>query len=161
MSVMETVGIADFKLTKPPKELATYALGSCVGICIYDANLKLAGLSHILLPDSQATHGIVDKMKYADTAIPELVRRMEIFGAKKFSLKAKIIGGAQMFASNNNVATMNIGERNILATREQLKKLRIPIVAEEVGGTHGRTIYFNPQDGSVRVKSVSKAEKII
>lgn len=45
-----TVGIADAKTVSRDGVLVTYALGSCVGVCLYDAALPLAGMVHILLP---------------------------------------------------------------------------------------------------------------
>ncbi|MEG1778040.1 MAG: chemotaxis protein CheD, partial [Angelakisella sp.] len=78
MSKTITVGISDLNAVKAPDILVTYALGSCVGICLYDANSRIAGLSHIMLPDSsQIVGGASQIMKFADTGIVELLRTME------------------------------------------------------------------------------------
>ena len=72
-----TIGISDLKVCRPPDVLVTYALGSCVGICLLDSVAGVGGLSHIMLPDStQATNGAATPMRFADTAIPMLIREM-------------------------------------------------------------------------------------
>ena len=68
MSATIKVGISDLNVARSPDIVMTYALGSCVGICLYDRGKKIAGLSHIMLPDSTATHGAVQVARFADTA---------------------------------------------------------------------------------------------
>ena len=92
MSATIKVGIADLNVAQSPDILVTYALGSCVGICLYDRVKKIAGLSHIMLPDSTVTHGAVQIARFADTAIPKLVQQMVARGATKRVLTAKIAG---------------------------------------------------------------------
>ena len=108
MSATIKVGIADLNVAQSPDILVTYALGSCVGICLYDRVKKIAGLSHIMLPDSTVTHGAVQIARFADTAIPKLVQQMVARGATKRVLTAKIAGGARMFASANNSSLSNM-----------------------------------------------------
>lgn len=161
MSSTITVGIAEFQVAKSPDVLVTYALGSCVGICIYDTSAKIGGLSHIMLPDSTAiTHNSQQIGKFADTALVHMVKRMETMGAKKIFMKAKIAGGAQMFAAMSNSAIANIGQRNVIAVKTALLKLSIPIIAEDTGKDYGRTLYFNTEDGTMKIKSVNRGEWI-
>lgn len=159
MSKTITVGISDLNIAKAPDILVTYALGSCVGICLYDAMAKVAGLSHIMLPSSVLiTNGADQAYKFADTAIVILLRKMESMGASPVRIKAKIAGGAQMFAAMSNSSIANIGQRNISAVKENLARLRIPIIAEDTGKDYGRTLYFDSTDGSMRIKSANKGE---
>ena len=103
MNQVIKVGIADLNVAKNGDSLITYALGSCVGICLYDNVAKVAGLSHIMLPSSSGFSPVgKTEDKFADTAIIRLVRLMEQSGARPARLKAKIAGGAQMFACVNN-----------------------------------------------------------
>lgn len=51
------VGIADLKVAKAPNILRTAGLGSCVGVILYDVNKKIAGMAHIMLPDSSLARG--------------------------------------------------------------------------------------------------------
>ena len=160
MSQTFTVGISDLKVAKNDDRLITYALGSCVGICLYDRAAKVAGLSHIMLPTSQgfsATGTLAHK--FADTAIPILVKEMVRNGANAMRLQAKIAGGAQMFACSNNSSLSAIGERNVQSVKAELAKLRIPIVAEDTGANYGRTQLFSATDGVMTIKSVSRGEK--
>lgn len=161
MSNTIKVGIADLNIAKNGDILVTYALGSCVGICIFDSVRKIAGLSHIMLPASAGFSPTGNQIyKFADLAIPALIEMMEANGAKKICMKAKIAGGAKMFANVNNSALANIGERNVVAVKETLQRLHIPIVVEDTGKDYGRTQYFSSVDGSMTIKSVNRGEKV-
>jgi chemotaxis protein CheD len=150
MANLIIIGISDFKIGRAPDILVTYALGSCVGTCLYDSALHLAGLSHILLPESSICKEDHNIMKYADTAIAELVRELEAAGASRRRLTAKIAGGAKMFATTGT----SMGERNIAAVKSELQRLCIPIIGEDTGSNYGRTVEFHTDDGSVLIKSV-------
>lgn len=153
------VGISDLNVVRAPDTLVTYALGSCVGICLYDANAKIAGLSHIMLPSSKEMANMKQEIyKYADTAIVALLQKMQSMGARPIYLKAKIAGGAQMFNGNSNSSLSRIGQRNVAAVKAELARLRIPIIAEDTGKNYGRTLYLDASDGSMRIKSVNRGE---
>lgn len=159
MSKTIVVGISDLNVAMNGDILVTYALGSCVGICLYDPVMKIAGLSHIMLPtikdfkDSNA-----QKEKFADSAIELLLEKMVKAGAMKIRVRAKIAGGAQMFAPVNNTSLAGIGERNVKAVKDELSRLRIPITAQDTGNNYGRTLSLSSDDGSMRIKSVNKGE---
>ena len=91
-----TIGIADMKLAKGEGMLITYALGSCIGICLHDPMLKLGALVHIMLPINMEA-GRTNVMKYADTGIKETLKQMEAMGARRTRITAKIAGGAKIF----------------------------------------------------------------
>lgn len=148
-----SIGISDWKICFSPDVLVTYALGSCVGICLYDKLKQIGGLSHIMLPDSKNINDgtVVNRMKFADTAIPDMYNKMLAMGAMHNRITAKITGGALMFATSSE--RFNIGERNVIAVKEALSKLRIPIIANDTGLNYGRTVFFYPETGSVEVKS--------
>lgn len=149
------IGIADMKTAQTSGRLVTYALGSCVGICIYDSRTRIAGLSHILLPVANDAGGKkpVEVMKYANTAIPELIARMEKMGASRKNMTVKIIGGAQMFQTQGNSSTAQIGQRNVAAVKDALRKERLSIHAEETGENYGRTVFMDVATGGVTVKT--------
>ncbi|WP_181348714.1 chemotaxis protein CheD [Thalassobacillus sp. CUG 92003] len=151
------VGIAEWDIVKAPNLIRTSGLGSCVGVVLYDDRQGMAGLAHIMLPDSaMAKHDPFPVGKYADTAVMELYRQMVQQGAGKYNVKAKLAGGAQMFQFQAANDMMRIGSRNINAIREQLQTLRIPIVAEDIGGTKGRTIEFDPGTMRLNIRTVHK-----
>jgi len=153
-----SVGISDYKTSKAPDTLVTYALGSCVGVALYDPWGHIGGLSHVMLPSSslRTAGGIDDRMKYADTAIPDLAGELERMGARRGSLVAKLIGGANMFNLKGSSFVDTIGERNVAAARSELMRLGIPIVAEDVGSNYGRTVFFQLDDGKVQIHSFGR-----
>ncbi|MCL2056383.1 MAG: chemotaxis protein CheD [Oscillospiraceae bacterium] len=156
------IGISDLKVARPPDTLITYALGSCVGICLLDAAAHVAGLSHIMLPDSKLSPNDKNIAKFADSAIPELVRQMEKLGANRARMKAKIAGGAQMFevkgATTANAA-WQVGQRNVASVKTALQVLHIPIIAQDILENYGRTVTFEPATGVMGVKALNRPVK--
>ncbi|MCE5220790.1 MAG: chemotaxis protein CheD [Clostridium sp.] len=148
------VGIADLNLVLDPGSIMTIGLGSCIGIALYDKTLKVAGLAHIMLPDSTQFKSNTNPMKFADLAIPMLIEKMEEQGCKKRNLIAKIAGGASMFNFSDKSIISDIGKRNGEAVKKTLKDEAIPIVAEEIGGNKGRTMIVQANDGKVVLKVV-------
>ena len=158
---MIRVGMADLNICSSPDAITTLGLGSCVGIVLYDATLKLAGLAHIMLPDSTQIRSNSNVAKFADTGIDALIQLMEKNGAQKRRLIAKIAGGAQMFAFSSENSMLCVGKRNVEATKKKLESLGIKIIAEDTGDSYGRTIEFYPETGELLIKTVGKTQKII
>ncbi len=158
---METikVKIADLAALKGTGILVTVGLGSCVGIALYDERGKVAGLSHVLLSDStQFKHKKeLNPAKFADTAIPALIKDMEKLGGVKRNLVAKIAGGSQLFKSNSNM--MKVGDKNVEMVKKTLSSLSIPLIAEDVGGNYGRTMKFEVDTGVVYISTVGREIK--
>lgn len=156
------VGIADLKIVTAPDLIRTSGLGSCVGVVLYDEVIQVAGLAHVLLPDSSLTKQTkMNHYKYADTAIPILIRKLVEHGARKSMLKAKIAGGAQMFQFASNSDVMRIGPRNAEAVQKELLACQIPIISSDLGGNAGRTIEFDPVTSKLKVRKVNKEESYI
>ena len=141
MSDKLIIGIADMKMAKGEGMLVTYALGSCIGICLHDPVLKLGALVHIMLPVNMEA-GRKTPMKYADTGIRETLRLMEGKGASRNRITAKIAGGAKMFEVGSS-SLGNIGQRNIESVHMNLKKEGIRLLKEDVGGTVARTLLLD------------------
>jgi chemotaxis protein CheD len=141
------IGIGEYRVGSFP--MMTIGLGSCIGLTLYDANLKLGAMVHIMLPESA---GRTDRPgKYADTAIPTLIKELNALGSKNRSLVAKMAGGACMFEYFG--ANLNIGERNAERVRVLLKENHIQLAAEDVGGKVGRSVTFLPAShGSVSIR---------
>jgi len=161
MNEMIKVGMADLNVCASPNALTTLGLGSCVGIVLYDPVRKIAGMVHVMLPDSTKILNNANKAKFADTGIDELITQMLTLGAERRVLIAKIAGGAQMFAFSNTNEMMRIGERNIEATKLKLCDLGIGLKAEDTGANYGRTIEFYPETGALLIKSVGKDRKTL
>lgn len=152
-----TVGIADMKILQWNGELITFALGSCIGICLYDPNIKLAALIHIMLPINMEA-GRKNTMKYADTGIRETIAQLTAKGARKDRLVAKIAGGAKMFEVAGNSTLGNIGQRNIESVRMNLRKEGIRIISENVGGSVARTLSFFPENGIGKIRAYGQPD---
>lgn len=160
MGEMLKVGMADLKVCRPPNNLTTIGLGSCVGIVLYDPITKISGLVHIMLPDSTQISNNLNPAKFADTGIQKLFEAVIEMGAKKTMLVSKIAGGARMFGlfNESNSPTTNIGERNVEATRKKLKELGIRLVAEDTGLDYGRTVEFYSETGDYLIKAVGRPQ---
>ena len=153
------IGIADMNMAKGEGMLVTYALGSCIGICLHDPVLKLGALVHIMLPVNMEA-GRKTPMKYADTGIRETLRLMESKGASRNRITAKIAGGAKMFEVGSS-SLGNIGQRNIESVHINLKKEGIRLLKEDVGGSVARTLLFDVNSGLGCVRSYGRPELII
>ncbi|MCZ8520031.1 MULTISPECIES: chemotaxis protein CheD [Paenibacillus] len=154
------VGMADLNVAHQTGVLKTTGLGSCVGITLYDSTAKVAGMAHVMLPSSEiAREGTLNIAKYADTALPEMVRMMEKLGAQVRRMEAKMAGGAQMFSFGSQSETMRIGPRNVESCKAFLNEHRIPLKAEDTGGSFGRTIEFNCETGLLSIRSVQHGVK--
>lgn len=150
------VGIADLNVVLDPGAIMTIGLGSCIGIALYDKTTKVAGLAHIMLPDSTQFKSNTNPMKFADLAVPMLIEKMEKQGCSKRNIVAKIAGGASMFNFSDKSIISDIGKRNSEAVKKALKDESIRIIAEEIGGNKGRTMILKANDGSVILKVVGQ-----
>ncbi len=155
------VGIADSAIVASPDKLITMGLGSCIGIALYDREKKVAGLVHIMLPDSKQFKDIVNPLKYADLGVEILFKEMLAFGCSKGNIVAKIAGGASMFKFSDKKIISDIGKRNGEATINAIKKLEIPIMGEDIGGNKGRTMIIESEDGLVTVRSIGSSIKTL
>ncbi len=157
------VGMSQLAIVKSPGKIEAQALGSCVGIVLYDSCAKIGGVAHALLPDiidaNESSRG--NLAKFASTAVDELLVQMEKQGANRKLVKAKIAGGANMFPDLTSRKEFLIGKRNTDSARNKLKELNIAVIAEETGGTFGRTITLDTATGKLRVKTILHGEREI
>ena len=146
-----------------PSTLIALGLGSCIGCAIYDKEKRIGGLAHVMLPESRecmkGNEGL-NMNKFADVAIPSMVDEMKHKGCSIDRMTAKIAGGAHMFKGLIESETMDIGKRNDNAVREELKKLKIPLLAHETGGFIGRTIRFDTVTGKLTIKTKDEVKEI-
>lgn len=134
------LGLGELRVGKCP--MGTIGLGSCIALILHDQRRSLAGLAHIMLPESR---GEVDRPgKFADTAIDALLGEMGRAGSTKSSITAIVVGGASMFEFSAN--SLNIGERNAVAVKRLLQEQGIRIEHEETGGKVGRSVYYWPEE---------------
>lgn len=143
------VGVGEVCVGRSPDVIST-VLGSCVGVMIYDRESGVGGLAHVMLPDSEGRSD--QPAKYADTAVPELLRQLTLKGANPAKMRAKIAGGAKMFEFKKKTVFSDIGMCNIEAVRGALSSERIPLAVEDTGENFGRNVEFHLDTGKVIVK---------
>ena len=154
----QVVGIAEMKLSKEGGDiLVTYALGSCLGVCIYDPVAKVAGLLHAMLPSAAATkdQGQTQPAKFVDSGITTLFKAAYRLGAKKERIVVKVAGGASI-ANGGELDSFQIGKRNLVALKKIFWKNGVLIRGEDVGGHISRTVTLDVASGEVRIKSNGK-----
>ncbi len=150
-------GIGQGVITKAPDVIFVRALGSCVAVTLYDGVRKIGGMAHIMLPLSPGANG-KEPYHYADTAIRALLANLCAKGAQKRSLKAKAVGGAQMFCSETDGG---IGFENIASVKSILQREGIPLMAEDTGGNRGRNAEFHLDSGKMKVTAIGQMAKEI
>lgn len=159
-NVTHTVGISEMKVSGQEGDvLVTYSLGSCVGLSLYDPQVKVGGLIHCMLPLSRID---LDKAKanpcmFTDTGVPKLIQAVLDMGGSRRRLIAKVAGAAAPLSDNG---VFKIGERNYVVLRKVLWKNDILIAAESVGGTAARTMYLHMDSGKTTIKSGGKETEL-
>jgi chemotaxis protein CheD len=149
--------------------LMAYGLGACVGVCVYDPVLRVAGLAHVVLPEQRKFSTGSGKGrpesptgKFADTAIPFLVNEICRHGGEATNLRATIAGGAHIFSHSaldgTPISRLEIGLRNVAAVTDALARHGITLYATDVGGCHGRTVQLRVNDGLVTVCPIGAEE---
>jgi len=165
MAELIRVGMSEIAVSRSPDVLVAIGLGSCVGVCFYDPFLKCGGMAHVMLPDSEQILGagaeVTKPGKFADTALPELLRRMVEMGALAQRLEVKIAGGAQMFNLNGGNDRLQIGPRNVEAIERILAKMNLKLTGKNTGGNHGRSVRFDLATGLVTVRIIGAPDIII
>ena len=135
--------------------LVSLGLGSCIGLALLDRRVGVAGLAHVVLPDSGG-NAPAGAWKFADFAVPELIHRVVNLGGRRGMLEAAMVGGASMFAVSRS--SLEVGQRNEAAVREQLAAHRINVIAAETGGDRGRTIRVHVGSNRVTVREAGGVE---
>ncbi len=146
------VGVGDMAISNNPDlTLVTYSLGSCLGIAIFDPVSRVGGLLHVMLPDST-----IDPVKasarpgmFIDTGVPALFRAAYELRADKRRIQIYVVGGAQIM---DNSGFFNIGKRNCEALESLFRQHQLPVVGQQVGGLHNRTMFLRLHSGQVTLK---------
>lgn len=155
MSAREiVVRVADFQVGRGEDVLITVGLGSCIAIVLHDAQASVGGLAHVLLPSPGLGRQDANPAKFPQLAVPRLLELMAREGASPRRITARLAGGASMFAALSPPGTIQMGERNVVASRQVLHGLGIPLVGEAVGGEFGRTVRLFVDSGRVEIRSV-------
>ena len=161
--MMRRVGIAQLAVVKSPDRIEAQALGSCVAVVFYEPFAKIGGVAHAMLPDikyaKKSSQG--NMAKFVDSAIDILLKSMLDSGAKKPFIEAKLAGGANMFPDVTIDDSMQVGRRNSESAKRCLEKTGIPIIAEDLGGTFGRTVILDTETGKLEVRTIAHGTRHI
>ena len=155
-----TVGVADLKLSNDTgSALVTYALGSCIGVTIYDPIAKVGGMLHFMLPESKvnAEKAKTNPAMFADTGVPALFKQAYELGAKKSRLIVCAAGGAEVLADDGH---FKVGKRNRTMLRKLFWKNNILLSADDTGGSISRTLMMTLADGEIVVRTKGKETKL-
>jgi chemotaxis protein CheD len=155
------VGLGQFVVLQGSGTAASYGLGSCVAVLMHDADAKVGGLAHVVLPSAQLSRERNNPARFAETAVPVLVSEMLRAGAVRGRLRARLVGGASMFAALTPAGSVQMGQRNLNACRTALQKAGVPVVTEAVGGEIGRSLWFDVATGTVTVRSVGREPEVL
>lgn len=154
------VGISEMRISDDPGEvLVTYALGSCVGLTLFDPVTRTGGLLHSMLPLSKIdpAKAARNPQMFVDTGVSALLQALFDRGAQRKDLVAKVAGASNIMDANG---VFNIGERNHTVLRKILWKNDILVSGEDVGGSAPRTMYLHLGTGKTVLK-VQGTEKEI
>lgn len=157
------VSMAQIVATKN-KDTVLYSpgLGSCIGVAMYDPVAKCSCLGHVVLPDSNLGRRNGKPGKFMNTAIPEMLKEIAKYGARKKNIVIKAAGGAKMFSAGKEMSNVfSIGERNYEALKMALKSEGLLLTNYDVGGTEGRTLSLACINGEVSVRTVSKILRVL
>jgi chemotaxis protein CheD len=160
-AVDRVVGLGHFAVLQGGGTLASYGLGSCVGVAMYDAAARVGGLVHVVLPSGQLSRDRSNPARFAESAVPLVLGEMLRAGAVRGRITARLVGGASMFATLTPAGTVQMGQRNLNACRLALQKAGIPVAGEAVGGEIGRSLWFDVGTGAVTVRSFGRGPEAL
>lgn len=150
------VRMAEYAVSTRP--MRSNGLGSCVAVALLDPEASVGGLAHVMLPDSDRREGD-PPAKFADTAVPHLVREVVARGGQRQRLSAKYAGGSDLFEFSG--VGERIGERNAEGVRRALTEAAIPVDGCDVGGDYGRTVTLDPRAGTVRIETAAGDDRTL
>jgi chemotaxis protein CheD len=156
-----TVNSGEVKFSNQPAMFTSMGIGSCVVLFIYEPWKKIGGVAHIMLPGDDKSHLTAKRALFANTAPSYLVSRLVECGAAPSDLKAKIVGGGNMFDWADAEGFRDLGKANVEQVKRELIKNKIYLAAEESGGDYGKTVKCCTSTGHVYIKNENVQQKVI
>jgi len=137
--------------------VVTTILGSCIAVCLYDPVKKIGGINHYMLPLWNGEGLPVPR--FGNVAIKKLIEKMEMLGASRRTIKAKVFGGSTIHQTTSGL--LNVGKRNITIAEDMLAEERIPIIGSDMGGSRGRRVLFFTDTGAVKMRYIKKSRELL
>lgn len=157
-----SVSLGEIVVTKDTEvSLACYGLGSCICVCSYDPDSRVAGMAHIVLPESHRHEHDKNATKYADIAVPALIEEMLDLGADRSRIVIKLAGGSQMIQSIEYTDALDVGSRNLAMTEKALKAEGFCVSGSDTGGNRGRSVWMFVESGKVMVRKIGEVPEEI
>jgi len=153
--MIHVVGVADMHVSANKGDvIITHALGSCLGIAIYDPVACVGGLLHVMLPLSTVdpVRAAANPCIFVDTGVPKLFLECYKAGAQKQRIVVRVAGGATAYGDEDE-DLFQIGRRNMTMLRKLLWKNGVLIDAYDVGGRDSRTMSLEIGTGIVAVRA--------
>lgn len=144
------------------ESLVVYGLGSCVALCVWDPTSGVAGMAHVVMPGLDPNGG--SNPRYARSALPALLSLMQAQGASPDPHRwvARLTGGANILALEVARGVVRVGDANARAVQAVLGEAGVSIVAQDLGGSIGRSVWFAPRDGGrIRVRTIGGADRYL
>lgn len=131
-------------------EVIVTVLGSCISACIRDPYLKLGGMNHFMLPQEGGPSSWSGwAARYGSNAMELLINELLCHGAQRSRLEVKLFGGGKVLAQ-----LADVGARNIQFALGYCQREHLPLVGQDLGGTHPRKVRYFPDTGKVQMKYV-------
>ncbi len=158
------VGLGEAKALRSTEAaaLVAYGLGSCVALCLWDPAERVAGMAHVVLPGTDPEGK--PNAKFARSAVPALVQLMQAQGAGSDPRRfvARLAGGAQVLTTAGKGSLPRVGDQNAQAVQDALAEAGVPVQAQDLGGSIGRSVWFDPRDsGHIRVRAIGSSESYL
>lgn len=141
--------------------LVVTVLGSCLSVTMHAPRLGIGGICHSLLPlcedRRRCTGGCAEGFRYVDCSIRRMIRLFDKAGAARSELEVKCFGGADLFSRPiEKPNLLSIGRQNAATAEKILKHEGLRIRKKDVGGLHGRKIYFYSHTGEVLLRRLTR-----
>ena len=146
------VPMGAWRVEQPPATLVVLGLGSCVCVIAHDPVARIAGLAHILLPDSEQARGPHDSSRFADVGLTEMIGELAERGARPPHVVVHLAGGARMIDSA--ARDRAIGPRNVAAVKGYLRTLSVRVISDDTGGTRARSVSFDVETGKLEIRTL-------
>jgi chemotaxis protein CheD len=99
-----------------------------------------------------------DGFKFLDSTLGYMVDKIGSMGIRLASCDVKMFGGADVLLPRDlKGSRLSVGSQNIQEARRRLGDLGIVPKATDVGGKHGRKLFFNSHTGEVFLKKIRKS----
>lgn len=152
------VDVAEMRCGGPAGTIRTHALGSCIGLTVWDPETHIGGMLHYMLATPHDKEEAREfPYMYAVSGVPALFRAVDELGAKRERLIACVAGASEFLGEES---TFSIGRRNRAALRKLFFNNCIVLHAEHTGGSVARQMSLELDTGIVTL-CIQNEERVL